>query len=100
MFTIIGLSFRVDKFDVRCVDAFILSIVFGLGGDVVVEIGENNVFVIYFVNDFSSFFDSFNDEVDLFRQIFYLSYLDVDEVVFEHFFASIRVGLDLFLELN
>jgi len=100
MFAVVGQGFLVNKPDKSSVDPFILSNIVGLCRNVVVEVGEDEILIVNFIDDLPRLLNRLDDEVDLIPQVFELANFDVDQVIFEHFFAPRWVLLDLLLQLD
>ena len=62
---VFGMSFYFDAvgFEGGGVRPFLFCLQVGLGADVVGQVGPGHVFIVDFVNDFSGFFDGFDDEL-------------------------------------
>ena len=63
----------------RCICAFfILSNRLSLCGDIIMKIGPNIFLVVNLIDDFSGFFNGFDDEMDLIVEVADLLDLDLD----------------------
>ena len=100
MLASVGLSVAGAGPDYCSVDSLIIGVVVSLGGDVVVEVGEDDILVVDFLDDFSGLLNCLDDEVDLVIDVFDLADFHVDEVVFEHLLAATGVLLGLLLQLR
>lgn len=100
MLAVVGFCFCAGKSNNGSVYPSILSIGFSLSGYIVVEVGEDDILVIDFIDDLSSLLDSLDDEIDLVLQIFDLADFNVDEIVLEHLLAALRILLHLLLQIH